>query len=572
MSGTSSRRLRRALPPVEQECHADDGPVQRSESQGPAESDQPPESAEPGHRHSDAAEVGGEERDKRRELAAVPPELSPPPPPCRHAAPRSAPVTGATPESSASARVGTAGGGHDDVHLDWATFSHDEQGDLYQLLHGERVNARPWWPYKWCQADADGAKLLGQGPAPRPFLLDFRGEALRRRRAAGLDDCGTIAMAAFSGLTCTRLDLARDVTSNLTPAWLWKARQEGRTRSLWRRWKWIDEGGTGQMVRCGGKESETALRVYDKRAELLAKGERCPFPRLTRWELVLRGDRAHAAFLALADVHKQLDEATGAISWPIHQPWCSWVSRLLTVTSEAVDRANKHQSRATAAPEWTAFLSATDGTRLSPDVRELSPQERAGRLARWFTSACGPTLYLMSKLVGWANVHTLAQRAASKLNSGHRSLLDLHRVEAQRGAREALAPRAPGRRRGKAVERSPSPEWLSGLPVVAVADPDEREGPRAWDPRSEHGHPKGALAMAQSAAEHGLTGDEGATEPPEIGNGCQNGTPQQPQRTGVVAGADSGRKRGNLAGEQLGCRPKLCQSDSQLSQLETAHK
>jgi hypothetical protein len=335
---------------------------------------------------------------------------------------------------------------HDAVSTDWLTLTSAHRDDLAQLLHGETVAVRPWWPYKWAEEDADGVRLLGGGPALRPYLIDFNGKSLRQRRAVGLDDFGTVAMASFHDVTCTRLDLARDVTSDLTPLWLHAARNDGRTVSLWRRWKWIDEDGTGQMVRCGGKESETALRVYDKRAELLKQGLPCSFPRLTRWELVLRGSRAQAGFHALGDVHRVTDETTGVVSWPIHRPWCAWVSRLLKVAAGPVDKRNKHHVRIDEHPAWAAFVSATDGTVLTTEASELSPQERAARMVRWFESACAPTLFALAKSVGWVQIHAMAQRAQARLSAAHRNLLRDHLLEAQAGARGALAPRRRPRR------------------------------------------------------------------------------------------------------------------------------
>jgi hypothetical protein len=331
---------------------------------------------------------------------------------------------------------------HDDIHLDWLTASHHDLEQLRQLTRGELRESRPFWPYKWAEEDEDGVRIMGGGPLPRPYLLEIRGEAFRRRRAAGKDDIGTVAMAAFNGLHCTRLDVARDVTNELTPAWLRDAWDAGRYVSLWRRRKWTDEGHTGHMLRLGGADSLFALRVYDKRAEMLERRESCPFSRLTRWELVLRGERAARALDQLSRVIVGADPETGEDLWPVHPLWCAWLSNSLTVTREPVDRRNKHQERAKAAPDsaWEKFVSVRDGSTLRPEAREVCVTDRAANFANWFASSCAPSLHVMAKLVGWKTIFRLAKAAGRRVGPTQRALLS-ELSEATRAAKDVIAER-----------------------------------------------------------------------------------------------------------------------------------
>jgi len=331
---------------------------------------------------------------------------------------------------------------HDAIHLDWFTATHDDLDELVQLTRGELRPSRPFWPYKWAEEDEDGVRIMGGGPRPRPFLIEMRGEAFRRRRTAGKDDVGTVAMAAFNGLHCTRLDVARDVTNELTPAWLRDAWDSRRCVSLWRSRKWTDEGDTGHMLRLGGAESLTALRVYDKRAEMLDKGEACSFARLTRWELVLRGERAAHALEQMSRLIVDTDPETGEDVWPLHPLWCSWVANNLMVTSEPVDRANKHQARAKTSPHpaWATFVSAQNGATLSSDAREVNVAERAANFTKWFASSCAPSLHVLAKLVGWKTIYRLAKAAGRRVGSGPRALLT-DTEQAARAAKDVIAER-----------------------------------------------------------------------------------------------------------------------------------
>ena len=345
---------------------------------------------------------------------------------------------------------------HDAIHLDWMTATHHDLEQLRQLTRGELRESRPFWPYKWAEEDDDGVRILGGGPAPRPYLLEIRGEAFRRRRAAGKDDVGTVAMAAFNGLHCTRLDIARDVTNELTPSWLRAAWDEGRYVSLWRRRKWTDEGETGHMLRVGSADSLVALRVYDKRAEMLERREACSFSRLTRWELVLRGERAASALDQLSRLFVDTDPNTGEEVWPVHEPWSSWLSASLTVTRSPVDRRNKHQKRAKASPDpaWDAFVSARNGATLSSEAREVCVSERAVNFAKWFASSVAPSLHLMAKLVGWKNVYRLAKSAGRRVGPGQRALLaDLG--EAARAAKAVVGERIGPRPKPRTIPLDP---------------------------------------------------------------------------------------------------------------------
>ena len=94
----------------------------------------------------------------------------------------------------------------------------------------------------------------------------------------------TVREAVSAGQCVTRSTQVRHIASNLT---------HGTGAS------------TGETIYFGSPQSQTLLRIYDKRLELQSKGQEHYHDYGTRWELELKKDRAEQCARALAS----LDEA-----------------------------------------------------------------------------------------------------------------------------------------------------------------------------------------------------------------------------------------------------------------------
>jgi phage replication initiation protein len=101
---------------------------------------------------------------------------------------------------------------------------------------------------------------------------------------AGTVSVSTIREAVAAGQCVTRAAQVRHIVSNLTHG-------NGAT--------------TGETMYFGSPQSQTLLRIYDKRLELQSKGQENWHDYGTRWELELKKDRAEQCARALAT----LDEA-----------------------------------------------------------------------------------------------------------------------------------------------------------------------------------------------------------------------------------------------------------------------
>ena len=267
---------------------------------------------------------------------------------------------------------------HDRTHLDWLTVTHDDGFALRSMLRGPtEVLGHGYSTYRRVEQDGYSTKYCSMGPDPRSHMLIMSGKALAAWRAQD-DDQGVIFRLAFDGVHCTRLDLARNTAGPWTPYRLRERLEQDRFTSTWRNVTYIcSKGGNALTVQLGSRQSAAILRVYDKKAETTAKGEACPFDRLSRWELEIKGDLAPVALRQISTLDSIDNELTGELRWPVERVHAAWLGQRLTLTSQPVDRANRNQARADTDPEWSSFLGIREDLKLVPDMDERGPRALA---------------------------------------------------------------------------------------------------------------------------------------------------------------------------------------------------
>jgi hypothetical protein len=295
--------------------------------------------------------------------------------------------------------------------------------------------------YPFAERDGYGTVLAAGGPEPRPFMLQLSGKPLASWRAEH-SERELIVRLAEAGVHCTRLDLARDTTSRWTPYRLRTFLDAERYVTPWRAPPLYTQTKGGPLtVQLGSRVSDVMLRCYDKRGERLAKGEPCPFARLSRWELEIKGNLAPRAFEQLAALRPILDEATGEERWPIERFHAAWLSPRLNLTVDPVDRKGKNQSRAKRHPSWARFLTASNGSILCPAADERSAAQIAGEYGVWI-ARLGASLNTLEAIVGAEGVAKIIEAGTLKLSAKHRMLIE-KLAETQPALRAVLGLRSP---------------------------------------------------------------------------------------------------------------------------------
>jgi hypothetical protein len=326
---------------------------------------------------------------------------------------------------------------HDSTHIDYLRVTHDRGEPLRAVLRGPTELLRgglSMFPH--VERDGHGALYAAGGPEPRPFMLQLSGKPLAEWRAQA-QDRDLIFQLAFDGVHCTRLDLARDTTGEWTPYRLRKFLDAERYVTAWRAAPvYTQQKGGPLTVQVGSRTSDVMLRCYDKRGEMLAKGEACAFPRLSRWELEIKGDLAPRAFEQLSTVMPSRDETTGEERWPLEKLHAAWLRPRLKLTTDPVDRRGKNQSRATADPAWVEFLSVSNSAVLQPGADERSPAFVAADYALWLRGLAA-SLAAAVEIAGADVVTALVDRGRQRLSAKHQMLIR-HVAETRSAVRTVL--------------------------------------------------------------------------------------------------------------------------------------
>ncbi len=191
----------------------------------------------------------------------------------------------------------------------------------------------------------------------------------------------------------TRVDLALDDrTGHATVAQVIEAADFGQAVMRWSSYdakrKCSHKGKDdiqGEMVSFGSRQSETYLRVYDKRREALGKGEAVDAP-WVRWELEFKKDRASLCLDLLS--HLPIDE------------WKRFTVGLLksciSFRNTSGEAPSWERCRAAELPWWRDLTEDFERCRFHIDKTERKLEE----VLAWFSQAMGPTIAALYCAIG----------------------------------------------------------------------------------------------------------------------------------------------------------------------------
>ncbi len=308
--------------------------------------------------------------------------------------------------------------------VDWLAFTvlASNPQETMKVLGGDWSRAKGGfrgYPLSWIRSDgAQGVGKLGTNAPRRPneIHVDLSGglvsalsleqiRALLRwvheqqghvtRIDCALDDrAGTVPMATIrqavaDGHCVTRAAQVRQIVSNLT-------RGTGAT--------------TGQTMYFGSPQSQTLLRIYDKRLEMQSKERENWQDYGVRWELELKKDRAEQCARALAT----LDEAD----------WKEFVIGLLRSYVDfrqiPKDAEDEDRYRAPVLEWYTLLTEGFQKGRLAQETQVQTLQD----VKRWVSDTLTPMLAVICATPGgeqWLQ-HEIV-RGISRWKDRHRNLL-----------------------------------------------------------------------------------------------------------------------------------------------------
>lgn len=215
----------------------------------------------------------------------------------------------------------------------------------------------------------------------------------------------------------TRLDLCWDDFAGLLGMDDFEdALHAGRFVSRWRSWECRTSeknGVRGRSAYMGSPQSDSMLRVYDKRAERLQKGFEVEVDHWLRVEVQFRRKRADA----VAHLFKRVREAGAEVMTRL-----AGVLRGLVEFKEPSSDTNKQ--RQAPAGWWLRFLGGAEKAALAvvkAEARTLAD------VKAWIAQQVSPSLALLEKGLGfdqaWGFLYAEAQAGRSRWTARHRSVL-----------------------------------------------------------------------------------------------------------------------------------------------------
>lgn len=166
---------------------------------------------------------------------------------------------------------------------------------------------------------------------------------------------------------------------------------------------------TGDTLYFGSRESQTMLRVYDKRLELQHKGREDWQTYGVRWELEFKKDRAHACAKAL--LYLDPEDCRSFLVGVLR----SYVDFRDTTR----DATAWEKYRAPLLSWWAALTEGFQKCRLA--VEQV--QHTIEQVKQWLARSIGPMLAVVYKVAGPSFLHEVICAGQQRWRSKHRALL-----------------------------------------------------------------------------------------------------------------------------------------------------
>ncbi len=164
----------------------------------------------------------------------------------------------------------------------------------------------------------------------------------------------------------------------------------------------------GEMVTFGSRQSESYLRVYDKRLEAAGKGKKWEGP-WVRWELEFKKDRAQLCVDLFA--HLPLDE------W--REFTVGLMKSCISFRDTTADASSWERCRSPELPWWKALTEEFTRCRFHVGTTDRKLEE----VLAWFSQAMGPTLAARYCTVGPEWITKVIQSGSSRWKPQHYQLM-----------------------------------------------------------------------------------------------------------------------------------------------------
>lgn len=308
------------------------------------------------------------------------------------------------------------------MSTDWLAFTvpRSDVEAMQELVGGEWMEAKKGfngYPRAWlCVTAGGGSGRIGTGMKNREteVHVSLSGDIVSAWPAEKVQ--AVRLWVRDQGGHCTRTDLALDDCAGCaTLAQVIAAADAGQAVMRWsiydakRRCSYKGkEDIHGEMITFGSRQSESYLRVYDKRMEELAKGREMTTP-WVRWELELKKERAELASnrLAVLPVEEWREFTVGLLK------------SCISFRDTAPDDPTWIRCRAEELPWWRALTEGFKRSRLITPKVDRTLEEAKD----WFSRAMGPTIAALAHAAGREWIDQVIQAGASRWKPRHHQLM-----------------------------------------------------------------------------------------------------------------------------------------------------
>lgn len=306
--------------------------------------------------------------------------------------------------------------------VDWLGFTLPlaTVADVQGRIGGDWVEAQSGfrgYPVSHISTDGQGGVgKMGTGAPrrPREVHVDLSGAIVSQWPLERVQD--TLRWIFAQGGHITRIDIALDDRQLLVPISVIRAAVEaGHSVTRCERFRVIEDSSLrtgaslGQTLYFGSPQSQTQLRVYDKRTELQQKGRADANEYGTRWELRFREQRGQTCAKALCNL-------------PL-EDWKQFLVGLLRayVDFRQVTREDEawEKYRAPLLPWWEALTESFKRCRLLIS----KPHRTIEEVKQWFSQSMGPILAVLYFKAGNGFLDQCVESGIDRWKERHRMLL-----------------------------------------------------------------------------------------------------------------------------------------------------